>query len=120
MAINVPVAATIGRKSHRAYDAAQSNKGTRSCSDVRTLSIDQKMPMSLTRRALLTGLATLVPVAAAFAAPISDPQLDRSAAASLQRLIAGNRVARLVYEEAAAVHPPAGRHRDSRSVTGGQ
>ena len=59
--------------------------------------------MSLTRRGLVIGLATLAPAAATFAAPTSDPQLDRSADAALQRLIAGNRVARLVYEEAVAV-----------------
>jgi lipid-binding SYLF domain-containing protein len=59
--------------------------------------------MSLTRRSLAAGLATLIPVATAFAAPRTDPQLDRSAAAALQRLIAGNTAARLLYEEAVAV-----------------
>jgi lipid-binding SYLF domain-containing protein len=67
------------------------------------LSIDQEMLMSLTRRGLAACLATLVPVAAAFAATKSDPQLDQSAEAALQRLIAGNTAARLLYEQAVAV-----------------
>jgi lipid-binding SYLF domain-containing protein len=59
--------------------------------------------MSLTRRGLVAGLATLTPVAAAFAAPTSDPDADRAAAAALNRLVAGNTAARLLNEKAVAV-----------------
>jgi lipid-binding SYLF domain-containing protein len=49
-------------------------------------------------------LAALAPIAPAFAAaPKTDPQLDRAAAAALQQLIAGNTAARLLNEKAVAV-----------------
>ncbi len=63
--------------------------------------------MTITRRDLATGLAgglaTLLPVAAAFAAPKTDPQLDRAATAALQRLTAGNQAAQLLSKKAVAV-----------------
>jgi lipid-binding SYLF domain-containing protein len=60
--------------------------------------------MTLTRRRLAAGLATtFLPVAASFAAPTSDPEADRAAAASLRRLIAGNPAARQLNEKAVAV-----------------
>ena len=58
--------------------------------------------MSLTRRGLVAGLATLAPLAAA-AAPSSDPQLDRDAAAALKKLLAGNAAARKLNETAVGV-----------------
>jgi lipid-binding SYLF domain-containing protein len=59
--------------------------------------------MNVTRRGLAAGLATLVPGVAAFAAPRTDPPLDRAAASALQRLIAGSPVARRLNETALAV-----------------
>ena len=59
--------------------------------------------MSLTRRGLVVGLASLTPVATAFAVPTSDPDADRAAATALNRLIAGNTAARLLNEKAVAV-----------------
>jgi lipid-binding SYLF domain-containing protein len=59
--------------------------------------------MSLTRRSLAAGLVTLVPVAAAFAAPVIDPRADRAAAAALRQLIAGSPTARQLNETAVAV-----------------
>jgi lipid-binding SYLF domain-containing protein len=59
--------------------------------------------MNITRRGLAAGLATLAPVAVAVAVPKTDPQLDRAAAAALQRLSAGNTAARLLNEKAVAV-----------------
>ena len=53
--------------------------------------------MTLTRRRLAAGLATtFLPVAAAVAAPKSDPQADQAAAAALRKLIAGSPAARAV------------------------
>jgi lipid-binding SYLF domain-containing protein len=51
---------------------------------------------------LVAGLAAATPVMPAFAAPKTDPALDRAAAAALQRLIAGNQAARLLSEKATA------------------
>ena len=59
--------------------------------------------MSLTRRGLVAGLASLTPVAAAFAATTNDPDADRAAAAALNRLVAGNTAARLLNGKAVAV-----------------
>jgi lipid-binding SYLF domain-containing protein len=60
--------------------------------------------MSLTRRGLVVGLATLAPAASAFAAaPKSDPQLDRAAEVALKRLTAGSPAARQLNEKAVAV-----------------
>jgi lipid-binding SYLF domain-containing protein len=59
--------------------------------------------MNLTRRSLAAGLVNLVPVAAAFAAPVSDPGADRAAAAALRRLIAETPAARQLNERAVAV-----------------
>ena len=60
--------------------------------------------MTLTRRHLATGLAaTFLPLAAAFAAPLSDPKADRAAAAALRQLITGNPAARQLNEKAVAV-----------------
>ncbi len=60
--------------------------------------------MNLTRRALVGGLATVAPLAPAFAAaPKTDPALDRAAAAALRQLIAGNPAARKLSENAVAV-----------------
>jgi lipid-binding SYLF domain-containing protein len=59
--------------------------------------------MNVTRRSLAAGLATLAPVALAFAAPRSDPQLDQAAANALRQLIAGNTAARLLNNQAVAV-----------------
>jgi hypothetical protein len=51
--------------------------------------------MTLTRRRLAAGLGgTLLTAAAAFAAPRSDPQADRAAAAALRPLLASNQAAR--------------------------
>jgi lipid-binding SYLF domain-containing protein len=62
------------------------------------------MNMSLSRRNFIAGLAALAPAAPVFAAaPKSDPQLDRAAAAALQKLIAGNAAARQLNEKAVAV-----------------
>ena len=58
--------------------------------------------MNLTRRGIVAGLVSLAP-AAVLAAPKSDPEADRAAAAALNRLIAGNTAARLLNEKAAAV-----------------
>ena len=51
---------------------------------------------------LVAGLAAAVPVVPAFAAPKTDPELDRAAAAALRRLSAGNQAARLLSEKAVA------------------
>jgi lipid-binding SYLF domain-containing protein len=59
--------------------------------------------MSLTRRSLTAGLATLSPVAAAFAAATGDPQADRAAAAALRQLIAEAPAARQLNDKAVAV-----------------
>ncbi len=60
--------------------------------------------MSLTRRALLPGLAALVlPATAHAAAPKSDPQADQAAASALRKLVAGSSAARRLNETAAAV-----------------
>jgi lipid-binding SYLF domain-containing protein len=60
--------------------------------------------MTLTRRHVATGLATtFMPVATAFAAPKTDSQEDRAAAAALQKLITGNPAARQLNEKAVAV-----------------
>ena len=62
--------------------------------------------MNLSRRGMVAGLAAvapLVPLAPAFAAPSSDPELDRAAAAALRKLNAGNEVARLLNGKAQAV-----------------
>ena len=60
--------------------------------------------MTLTRRTMLPGLATLVPIASALAAaPKSDPKLDQSAASALQRLVAGNTAARLLKDKSTAI-----------------
>jgi lipid-binding SYLF domain-containing protein len=60
--------------------------------------------MTLTRRRLAAGLGgTLLPVAATFAAPRSDPKADRAAAAALRQLVASNQAARLLNEKAVAV-----------------
>lgn len=58
--------------------------------------------MNLTRRGIVAGLVSLAP-AAVLAAPKSDPEADRAAAAALNWLIAGNTAARLLNEKAAAV-----------------
>jgi lipid-binding SYLF domain-containing protein len=59
--------------------------------------------MILTRRELLAGLAAMASIAPAFAAaPKTDPQLDRAAAAALRLLIGGNPAARLLNEKALA------------------
>lgn len=59
--------------------------------------------MRLSRRGLITGLASVTPVASAFAVARVDPQADRAAAAALRQLIAGNPAAREVSEKAVAV-----------------
>ncbi len=60
--------------------------------------------MNLTRRGLVAGLAATAPLVPALAAaPTSDPQLDREAAAALRRLLAGNEVARLLSDKALAI-----------------
>jgi lipid-binding SYLF domain-containing protein len=64
--------------------------------------------MNLTRRGLAASLATLVPVslvpvAAVRAAPMSDPQADRAAAAALRLLIASSPAARQLNTTAVAV-----------------
>jgi lipid-binding SYLF domain-containing protein len=59
--------------------------------------------LCVTRRALVAGLATLVPTAAAFAAPKRDPQADRAAAAALRQLIAASPAARQANGAAVAV-----------------
>jgi lipid-binding SYLF domain-containing protein len=59
--------------------------------------------MSVTRRGLAAGLATLVPIAAALAAPTRDPQADRAAAAALRQLIAESPAARHINNAAVAV-----------------
>jgi lipid-binding SYLF domain-containing protein len=60
--------------------------------------------MTLTRRRLAVGLTTtFLPMAAAFAAPESDPQADQAAAAALRKLIAGSPAARQLNEKATAV-----------------
>jgi lipid-binding SYLF domain-containing protein len=69
-----------------------------------TALLDKEMTMSLSRRNFIAGLAALAPAAPVFAAaPKSDPQLDRAAAAALQKLIAGNAAARQLNEKAVAV-----------------
>src|SRR5271166_6429999 len=69
-----------------------------------TIPVYQEVPMTITRRGLVAGLATLAPMAPAFAAtPTSDPELDRAAAAALQRLTAGTPAARQVNGQALAV-----------------
>jgi lipid-binding SYLF domain-containing protein len=60
------------------------------------------MTISLTRRGLAAGLATLIPAVPVIAATKSDPQLDRAAAASLRQLISGNPAARTVANKAVA------------------
>ena len=59
--------------------------------------------MTLTRRGLAAGLATLVPVAAAFAAATSDPAADRAAAAALRQLVGESPAARELNGKAVAV-----------------
>jgi lipid-binding SYLF domain-containing protein len=60
--------------------------------------------MTLTRRRMATGLATtFLPVTAGFAAPKTDPEADRAAAAALRQLITGNPAARQLNEKAVAV-----------------
>jgi lipid-binding SYLF domain-containing protein len=60
--------------------------------------------MILNRRRLVAGLATFAPIASALAAaPRTDSQADRAAAASLRKLIAGSTVARELNERATAV-----------------
>jgi len=59
--------------------------------------------MNITRRTAAAGLACLLPTAAAFAATTSDPDLDRSAAAALRRLISESSAARQVNQKAIAV-----------------
>jgi lipid-binding SYLF domain-containing protein len=60
--------------------------------------------MTLTRRRLATGLATnFLSVTAGFAAPKTDPEADRAAAAALRHLITGNPAARQLNETAVAV-----------------
>jgi lipid-binding SYLF domain-containing protein len=65
--------------------------------------VKKEIAMSITRRGLTAGLATLAPVAAAFAAPTSDPRADRAAAAALQQLVAEAPAARKLNEKAIAV-----------------
>ena len=59
--------------------------------------------MMLTRRGLIAGSATLAPIAMAVAAPTSDPQLDRAAAAALRQLSAESPTAREMNRTATAV-----------------
>ncbi|HTR15516.1 MAG TPA: hypothetical protein VMI52_00610, partial [Acetobacteraceae bacterium] len=60
--------------------------------------------MSLTRRGLVAGLASLAPTALAFAAaPKTDPDEDRAAATALRKLLAGSPAARKVNGKAVAV-----------------
>ena len=59
--------------------------------------------MTLSRRALVGGLAALTPLAAAVAAPKDDPELDRAAASALRTLINSNSGARLVNEHCKSV-----------------
>ena len=59
--------------------------------------------MTPTRRGLAAGLATLVPVAAAFAAATSDPAADRAAAAGLRQLLGESPAARQLNGKAVAV-----------------
>jgi lipid-binding SYLF domain-containing protein len=66
--------------------------------------MDMETVMKLTRRALVAGMVTVAPLATASSATAaSDPQLDREAAAALQRLVASSTAARLVSGKAAAV-----------------
>ena len=62
--------------------------------------------MNLTRRSLAAGLVNLVPVAAAFAAPVSDPGADRAAAAALRRLIAEGSVRGSLNRDSNNFSPP--------------
>ena len=59
--------------------------------------------MNLPRRAMVSGLAALVPMTSASALQKSDPQLDRDAVSALQKLDAGNQAARLLATQARAI-----------------